>query len=266
MSNAKLELRPVTPAIFVALAAMVVVAFSHTLTLAQSPVIDPKIDAILQRMSKTLAEAKTFSVNTGITVDDLLDSGQKVQTSRTEEIFVRRPDGVAATVAGDNLNLNFVYDGSNVLLYNLDKPAYALVKAPGTIDAMFDMLADDYGVVVPLADFLSSDPYHALTEHVQSAQDLGLGFVNDAKCFHLAFRQETVDWQIWIDQGEVATPRKIVITYKQRPESPQFTAVFSKWNLSAQPAADAFTITPPANVPRSDLVKVPPTTQPATQP
>ena len=165
--------------------------------------------------------------------------------------------------------LNFVYDGKQVLLYNLDKPCYALVDAPATLDATFDMLADDYDLVIPVADLLSSDPYHALIDQVTSAQDLGIGYVNDIKCHHLAFRQDAIDWQIWIDQGDVPMPRKIVITYKQLPQSPEFTAVLSNWNLTTQPAADAFTITPPANVTRTDLVKVPPTppaTQPTTQP
>lgn len=233
---------------------------------ADPPAIDPKIDALIQQMSKSLTQAKTFSFDSSITVDTVLDNDQKVQTSRTQHDIVRRPDGAAATVTGDNLNLNFVYDGKQVMLYNLDKPAYALVDSPPTLDATFDMLANDYGLVIPLADLLSSDPYHALVDQVTSAQDLGIGYVNDIKCHHLAFREDAIDWQIWIDQGDVPIPRKIVITYKQMPQSPQFTAVLSNWNLAAQPPADAFTITPPANVTRSDLVKVPPTTQPTTQP
>ena len=32
-----------------------------------------------------------------------------------------------------------------------------------------------------------------------------------------------MDWQIWIEQGEKALPRKLVITYKDSPGYPQFT-------------------------------------------
>jgi hypothetical protein len=266
MSHSDLRFRPGTSITSIVVAALLITLLCHGHASADSPAIDPKTDALLQQMSKSLADAKNFSFDSSITVETVLDNGHKVQTARTQHVIVRRPDGAVATVTGDNLNLNFVYDGKQALLYNLDKPAYALVDSPPTLDATFDMLANDYGLVIPLADLLSSDSYHALTEHIISAQDLGIGYVNETKCHHLAFRQDSIDWQIWIDQGDVPTPRKIVITYKLLPQSPEFTAIISNWNLAAQPPADAFTITPPANVTRSDLIKVPTTTQPAPKP
>ena len=60
----------------------------------------------------------------------------------------------AAKVAGDDLHLNFVYDGKQLLIHNLDKPSYALLDVPPTIDAMFDLLAEEYGLVIPVADLL----------------------------------------------------------------------------------------------------------------
>jgi len=232
----------------------------------EAPKIDPNADAALKQMGKTLTDAKAFSYTANLTMDYVLPDGQKLQTARTQQVMVRRADGIAAKVIGDEFHLNFVYDGKQLLLYNLDKPSYALLDAPPTIDEMFELLAEQYGLVIPLADMLFADPHKELTELVKSSQDMGVGYVNETECRHLAFRQDTVDWQIWIDQGPVATPRKLVITYKEKPESPQFTAVFSNWNLAAQPTADAFKIVPPPSVERIDLVKVLPTTQPTTRP
>ena len=48
----------------------------------------------------------------------------------------------------------------------------------------------------------------------------------------LLFTQENVDWQIWIDAGEKAVPRKIVITYKNEADQPQYEAVLDDWRLA----------------------------------
>lgn len=233
--------------------------------LAQTPAVDARADAVLKAMSRTLASAKVFSFASHATTDTFADDGQKVQTARSQRVTVRRPDGIASVVTGDDLNLRFVYDGKQVLLHNTDKPAYALTDLPATIDQALDALANDYGLAIPLADVVLSDPYKSLIEKVRSGRYVGTGYVDDTKCHHLAFRQDVVDWQVWVEQGDAAVPRKIVITYKDMPGSPQFTAYLSDWNLAATPEAGAFTITVPPGVPRVDLVKVPTSSVPAKE-
>jgi hypothetical protein len=149
-----------------------------------------------------------------------------------------------------------VYDGKQGLLHNLDKPAYALLDLPATIDATLDVLANDYGLALPLADVVFSEPYASLVEKVRSGRYVGIGYVDDMKCHHLAFRQDAVDWQVWVAPGDVAVPRKIVITYKEMPGSPQFTAKLSDWNLSATVTDETFRVAVPADVAKVDLVKV----------
>jgi hypothetical protein len=48
-------------------------------------------------------------------------------------------------------------------------------------------------------------------------------------CNHLAFVDKNVDWQIWIEDGQRKVPRKIVLTYKKIPGSPQFIAILKDW-------------------------------------
>jgi hypothetical protein len=141
------------------------------------------------------------------------------------------------------------------------------MPAPPTVEAMLDMLALKYGIVLPLADLAFPDPYKVLIENVRRGEYIGMGYVFDTKCHHLAFRQSAVDWQIWIEDGQRALPRKVVITFKDQPAHPQYTAFLSDWKLSAQAddaaaaagAADAFTLKPPAGAKKVDFT-------PATQP
>jgi hypothetical protein len=80
--------------------------------------------------------------------------------------------------------------------------------------------------------------------------------VGKVKCHHLAFRQKTIDWQIWIQDGDKPLPRKMVITYKRDAGGPQFTARLSRWNVKPKLSKDTFEFEPPADAKKVDLLKV----------
>ena len=226
---------------------------------AQQP-IDPNADALLKKMSAALAGAKDFSFEAHSIADQVMPNGQKVQYARTQTVAVRRPDKIHASVKGDTDDLEFVYDGKQVALLDPKANTYVAIEAKASIDETMDLLASEYSMVIPLADLIFADPYKALMERARSGIDVGSGYVFDARCRHLAFRCEAVDWQIWIDESD-SLPRKLVITYKDQPAHPQFIAFFSKWNLSAKTPDSQFTFTPPAGATKTDLGA--PATQPA---
>ena len=62
---------------------------------------------------------------------------------------------------------------------------------------------------------------------------------------HLAFRQPDIDWQLWVEKGQRALPRKIVITTRYEVGDPQYTAVL-RWNPAPKFDAGTFTLVPPA--------------------
>ena len=72
-------------------------------------------------------------------------------------------------------------------------------------------------MVPPLADLLYLRPDEAMLQAAEYAVDLGPDLTQGVVCDHFAFRQPDVDWQIWIEQGEQAFPRKLVITTKWSP-------------------------------------------------
>jgi hypothetical protein len=89
---------------------------------------------------------------------------------------------------------------------------------------------------------------------VQRGEYVGIHEVAGVSCHHLAFEQATIDWQIWIDAGEKALPRKLVITYKTEDEVPQYTVTIRKWNLQATLPDALFAFTPPQGATRIDVV------------
>jgi hypothetical protein len=199
----------------------------------EKPVIDSRADKLLKAMGDYLKSSKQFSFHANITFDDLIPSGQKIQYASSSDIAVHRPDRVYAEKQSDLGGKRFWYDGKNMTLMDTRLGVYATEPVPADIDSAMDHLMEKYGFSPPLVDFVYSDPYHTLIENVESGFYVGLHDVEGVRCHHLAFVQKNIDWQIWIEDGRQMVPRKIVITYKTIPESPQFSAMFSEWDLDA---------------------------------
>jgi hypothetical protein len=224
------------------------------------PAVDPQADAWFKKMSECLVTASRLKFNVYALTEQSLDNGQKVEFARNSAVSMRRPNRLDVAMAGDQEDLRVIYDGQQVTIDNLRKKVYGQIPVPGTIDAAIDTLAQKYGMVMPLADLMVSDPYKTLSPLIRSGEYLGMGYVFDTKCHHLAFRQDAVDWQIWIDAGEQPLPRKIVITYKETPDKLEYVAYFSKWDLNPQFSDATFTFVPAADAKKLDALV------PATQP
>jgi hypothetical protein len=227
------------------------------------PAVDPKAEQILHQACDTVAALKQFTFESHSIYDVVLTTGQKVQFAQNEKIFVRRPNALAAIVEGDRDDLRFWYDGKKVGVFNVRANAFSVTDAPPTVDATMDLLATKFGMTLPLADVVLSDPYKALAEEMKAAAYLGTGYVFDAVCHHLAFRQDGIDWELWVDAGKQALPRKLVITHKNAPQCPQYTAFLSNWELS--PTFSDATFASPAPKGAKELpFTIRSTTQPGT--
>lgn len=240
------RLRRLGPALVLLLALLARADQAKPAAPSNPPPVDPKADKILKDMSATLAAAKSLSFSAHAIADQFTPEGQKLQFAKNQKVVLKRPGKLAADVNGDLEDLVFRYDGKRVTLYNPRTRSWGTTDAPATIEDTLDMLAEKYQMPMPLADLAFSDPYKCLTENVRSGEYVGIGYVFDAKCHHLAFRQAAVDWQIWIEDGTKPLPRKVVITFKESPGHPQYTAFLSDWNLNADAPDSAFTFTPPA--------------------
>jgi hypothetical protein len=194
--------------------------------------ISPKADDALRKMSRTLADARAFTVHTTATMDQRLDSGQMAQFTRDTIIVLSRPDGLFAQAKRDKDLYRFWHTGKEVTILDVRRDLYATVETPAPVDDMLDCLAEKYDVVIPMADLLYSDPYKVLVEDVEVGTYVDKQQIGDNTCHHLLFTQENVDWQIWIETGEKAVPRKVVITYKNDPGEPQYEAVLDDWHYA----------------------------------
>ncbi len=207
-------------------------------------------------MSKYLNSVEQFSFQAQITFDDVLPSGQKIQFAATEDVAVRRPNDAYIEYSGDLGSKQFWYNGETITLYDPDKNMYASEKVPAKLDQAMDYVMKDLGFAPPLSDLLYSDPDKALMGKVQFGISVGPSVVDGVCCQHLAFVEKYIDWQIWIEDGKQLLPRKLLITYKTMPGSPQFTAVLTDWDLRARFPDSLFTAKVPAGADKIQFVKV----------
>ena len=115
------------------------------------------------------------------------------------------------------------------------------------------MAAREYGISSPVADVLYSDPYKILTEKLTTGIYVGSSTVRGIPTHHLAFTQDNIDWQIWIEDGARPVPRKALITYKNVTSSPQITMWLSNWNFAPRLADSLFEFLPPENAKQVEI-------------
>jgi hypothetical protein len=207
--------------------------------------VEARADQEMKKMSEFLAKVPCFALEAEETFDEMPDGQPKMELTNLRRIAVERPNHAASDATGDTLNRSAWYDGKTMTVLDKEHNVYAVIDSPGTLDATLDKLEDDYGVVLPLADLVSSDPYPDLMEGVTYGRYLGIHLAAGVPCHHLVFSQDTIEWQIWIDAGDQPLPRKLVIAYVNEPGEPHYTAVIRRWSLDPKFPEELFTFEAP---------------------
>jgi hypothetical protein len=200
-------------------------------------IITPDAQAVIDRMTATLQGLTTFSISAQGSRDEVIAYGYKLQYNESAKLTVQRPNRLRAEISGDYRNRTIVYDGAKLAMYSPDDAAHVSLDAPDTLAKLIGGLLDA-GVDLPLIDVLYQGTAGTLTEGVRTGLKVGEVSINGVPCDHLAFRQASVDWQIWVEKGERALPRKMLITTRYQVGDPQWQATLD-WDL--KPAIDAST-------------------------
>lgn len=225
--------------------------------------IEPRADRILRKMSDYLKAHQEYKFHAEITYDSLLSNDQEIQYGGATDVSVRRPDKLRAEYLGDERQSQVVFDGNTITLCDLVANTYSVMAVPSKIDAAVDHVFERYNFSVPIADMVYSDLYRILTEKVQSGFLVGRHAVDGIACHHLAFKQDQIDWQIWIEDGPHPVPRKLVITYVGEKGWPQYSARFTRWDFKPKHSKDYFRFQPPVG---ADQIDVLPTKQKEVEP
>jgi len=198
----------------------------------------------IQEFCQFLARQSAFTVEMDITYDERLEIGAKVQYSAYQRVALQKPNRLRSEYVGDERVTTFYYDGQTMTLQAPNQGYYLTKPAPATLDQLLEQIEDKYGVTLPLSNLWLSDPCQAMTAFAQNSLYIGADLVEREPQDHILLVGEDRDVQLWLTQAQPPLLKKVVITYKQLPGAPQYTAVFSNWNFSPQSAPETFRYTP----------------------
>lgn len=208
--------------------------------------MDPKALEQLQRMSTSLSSAKAFTYKSRAVIEVPASTGQFLTLFSDAHVALQRPDKLRALLGGEAPAFDFYYDGKTVSAFAPASKVYSAAKAPATIDAMLPELEDETGIRFVTAPLMFSNPYKVMTRGLSSAVVVGPVTVHGVACTHLAFRSPGVNWELWIESGPQALPRRLAVTFTDRPNFPRTIIEFSRWNLHPWLRAADFVFRAPA--------------------
>lgn len=223
--------------------------FSGTLsdTAATASARNPEAMATLTKMAEFLSGTPRFRVNVRSGYDVVQETGQKIEFGERRKITVDRPDRLRleATQSDGDQNLLLV-DGREITLLSTPQNVYAKTAQPGNLDKAVVYFKQNLKMRLPLAALLVSTLPAELDRRVEAIEYVERTTLFGTPAHHLAARTASVDFQVWVAEGDRPLPLRIVLTYRDDAGQPQFWADFSDWDLGPTITDAVFAFTPPA--------------------
>jgi hypothetical protein len=188
---------------------------------------------VMMNMARFLANTPRFQVSLRSGYDVVQPSGQKIEFHEDRLVTLSRPNRLRIEgTRSDGAKVLTVFTGKEIVLLDYASKVYAQAPQPGGLDQTIVYFVRDLGMRLPLAAMLLARLPAELEERVRSVDYVELTAVDGIPAHHIAARTDTVDVQLWVTDGAQPLPRRVVLTYKNEPGQPQFSAEFAKWNLS----------------------------------
>lgn len=209
--------------------------------------------SVLKAMTDYLVGQKAIEYTFDSSIEVITPEIQKIQYTSSGHAFLERPNKLRVSRLSGNGELDLFFDGKTATLYGPGIKTYAEAGDASSVDQLIDELEHKYGFAGPGADLLLSNAYDTLMENVTDAKYLGTGIIGGATCDHVAFRTHETDWQLWVQIGAEAIPRKFIITSKTIAAAPEYSVVVTSWKTGAKSDQSAFVFTPPSDAKKGAL-------------
>ena len=148
---------------------------------AEEPTVEPAATEILQRMTDYLGSLGQFSLDTENTLEDVLESGQKIQYDCLTSVVIQRPDRLRAERKGDLIDQVLVYDGKTLTILDGSKNYYAVAAAPDNIDDVLHFARDSLDLVPPSGDIVYTNSFELLTGSLTSGFVVGKSVIDGVR-------------------------------------------------------------------------------------
>ncbi len=218
----------------------------------EAPAFSGKASEILTRMTDFIAAAPAFHMVADGGNEEFQQDGRLLEFGAHFTITIQRPSQANLRIdSRDGTSATLILDGDALSVFSVIENifCYDATHQPGDINESLDFLAMELGVPRQLRFFLSKDLTASLSR-VKSGYYVGESIIDGVMCDHLALRNEMLDAQVWIAQGNEPVFRRIVITHKELQGQPRVWVQFNEWDFSPELSERIFTLSPPDNAER----------------
>jgi len=203
--------------------------------------------ALLMRMAEYVAKSPAWSVTVHTSYDAIQPDRYKVEWNEIRTVTLKRPDRLRVeSERSDGARSLVLFDGKQITTFDESGNVYAQAQHPGTVDEAVYYFVHDLGMRLPLAIMLLDRLPTELQQRAQSVEYVEKTATLGTPADHIVAKTPTVDFQVWIAEGDRPLPVRVVLTYKNASGQPQFRAQFSDWRLDINPSDNLFAFTPPA--------------------
>jgi len=183
---------------------------------------------LLKSSYKYLSALDKYAFNASI-VNTVSTEGTNIESKRTSNIKVNRPDQFRVDSKGDFIDRTVYLSGGIFTMIDNKEKYYASVNTGGDIDKTLDQISKKLGIVLPISTLIHSN----MSKYVSSknVQYFGTRDLTGVECDYIAFRRGTTTVHMWIENSNTPLIRaaKIVTDEKGKKGT---TDMVLKWDTS----------------------------------
>ncbi len=231
-------------------------------------------DALIDRVMEFYRQANSLEVECELRVD--IPGEEKQEIVSRKMLAVEKPNRLAVRTKGDLGQVNVICDGKTIVTHLIPRQVYTREKAPKTVDKAAAQFLTMLPTIPQLLNYemwtlLDTGPKQIMGGVIVS-RVVGAETINGIKTTHVAFEEETVDWEMWV--AAEGDPVIVKFTFdmsksmqppedaKDAPEPPAegltLSSTFGPWKVNEQPRAELFRFKAPSGVQRVNDLFAPP--------
>lgn len=213
-----------------AIGMLLLIAGSSAMAVAKEGQSDAMARGVLQRMGAYTGSLDQLVVKGEAFADARLDAGLIVSNSVDLVIKIDRPSSIyVESFDGMNTKKIYIHEG-NLTVFNSENKFYARAKVPKDIEDAMQFAMEEFDLDMPLGELFFADSALALiTEQDTVLYLTDKSRIGGADCHQIVVRGPEVDLQIWVEEGDRPTPRKIAMSMKWEAGSPRHVALL-EWS------------------------------------
>jgi hypothetical protein len=214
--------------------------------------VDPGAVRALDRMGAYLRTLQAFELRIDTRLEQT-SGGAPHSLDITTRYTIQRPGLLHAELTSQGRTFRAYFRNGELTVFSPDTNRYVRESAPPTLKQAMDLLYQRHGFRIPVARLIYFDSSSRRPAGLTAARKIGIDSVNAVLCYAYAFRQDGLDWKVWIRRGQPLVPLKLEVSDPRDPARSRYTAYLT-WTLFPAVLPREFVFVAPAGAQRVDAL------------